>query len=806
MAKKRTSASGKAKKNRSNTKPLVDVVVCLCALFFGVFLLYALLAKDSGTLGQFVCSVSTFLFGVSGSFVLCLTLLFTTFLRLAGYEFFVSKAPLYVTLSSAVLTGVGMHLFDSYYENYKLFDGELAILVAEEGAKGGFLGVFFAKILTSLLSSAGALFFCIAVAILLVFLLFGRTILSFFAVDERAAREKQREKQRESRQSAKQEKAQAKARRVPLVNVNITPRESAAKQKDDTFTDVAGAFVQSTPAPAAKMQQNAAWGEKDTIDKELFETLKRFDDMPAQSVRERTAQEDDEAVSDLKHENLLRFSEDIDEAVERVKKKECAQAIKYAFPSLSLLKLTKKTADTPTKNEMIANAEQLLQTLSNFQIGAHVSNISLGPTIARYELTLDPGVRVSKISRLADDIAMSLAAQSIRIEAPIPGKNAVGVEVPNKTKQLVSLREILADAAFAKSKNPLSVALGRKVAGEPFVLALDSLPHVLIAGATGSGKSVCINDIILSILYHAAPEEVRMILIDPKMVELSVYNGIPHLLLPVVTDPKQAAGALNWAVKQMSERYELFSKMQVRDIHGYNKKMKEQGGETLPKIVIIIDELADLMLVCAQQVEASICRLAQLARAAGIHLVLATQRPSVDVITGLIKANIPSRISFAVSSQVDSRTILDQTGAERLLGKGDMLFSAMGASTIRVQCCFVSDEEITRVVSFLKERAETQYDEKVKEEIDALKPLQNGQKMAYEHDDEFEDEMMDEAIAIARNLGQVSTSLLQRKLRIGYARAGRIVDVMEQRGIVSAAEGSKPRRYLGSRTGGEEEV
>ena len=469
----------------------------------------------------------------------------------------------------------------------------------------------------------------------------------------------------------------------------------------------------------------------------------------------------------------------------------------YEYPPLELLgKPPKKTLKGGAK-ALTDTATKLQKTLYSFGVSAKVENVSVGPAITRYELKPAEGVRVSKIANLADDIALNLAAETIRIEAPIPGKQAVGIEVPNKEKEAVHLREVLGSDEFKENDSKLTVALGKDVAGNIQLADIAKMPHVLIAGSTGSGKSVCINTIITSIIYKSKPSEVKMVMVDPKVVELSVYNGIPHLLIPVVTDPKKAAGALAWAVQEMDNRYNLFAQKGVRDLKGYNKAIeKEEGAGKLPQIVIIVDELADLMMVAAKDVEESICRLAQKARAAGMHLVIATQRPSVDVITGLIKANVPSRIAFAVSSQVDSRTILDSVGAEKLLGKGDMLFFPSGApKPMRVQGAFVSDDEVEKIVDFIKQNGTATYSE------DILETIENGNKtdkelMAESEQDDETDPLLSEAIQTVVETGQASTSFIQRRFKVGYARAGRIIDQMEERGIISGYQGSKPREVL----------
>jgi len=460
----------------------------------------------------------------------------------------------------------------------------------------------------------------------------------------------------------------------------------------------------------------------------------------------------------------------------------------YIYPPIELLK-EGIPHQKVNNNLIIENAKKLEETLKNFAIDAKVVQVSRGPAITRFELQPSPGVKVSRIVSLTDDIALSLAAPSVRIEAPIPGKSAIGIEVPNEKISVVTLREVIDTKKFRESKSDLTIGLGKDIAGNIVIADLSKMPHLLIAGATGSGKSVCINTLIVSLLYKASPDKVKMILIDPKVVELNIYNGIPHLLTPVVTDPKKAAGVLNWAVNEMTERYKAFAENNVRDIEGYNKI---HGIDTMPKIVVIVDELSDLMMVSPAEVEEYICRLAQMARAAGIYLVIATQRPSVDVITGVIKANIPSRISFAVSSQIDSRTILDMSGAEKLLGKGDMLYYPIGESKpIRVQGAFISDKEVEEIVNFLKSNAnEPKYEEIIVESKSTLnKEIE-------------EDELMNDAIKVIVETGQASISMLQRRLRIGYARAARIIDQMEQKGIISGYDGSKPRQILLS----EEEI
>lgn len=474
----------------------------------------------------------------------------------------------------------------------------------------------------------------------------------------------------------------------------------------------------------------------------------------------------------------------------------------YRKPPVTLLRVVRSKGDSGLQEEMKTNAQRLVDTLASFGVQTRIVDISRGPAVTRYELQPSAGVKISRITGLADDIALNLAATGVRIEAPIPGKGAVGIEVPNKDVSTVSLREMIQSDEFDNASSKLSVALGRDITGRVMLADLAKMPHMLIAGSTGSGKSVCINSIIMSLLFKSTPDEVRFLMIDPKVVELGVYNGIPHLLVPVVTEPKKAAGALSWAVTEMMKRYKLFADNSVRDLNGFNAlAARTEGMQPMPQVVIIIDELADLMMAAPNEVQDYICRLAQMARAAGMHLLIATQRPSVDVITGVIKANIPSRIAFAVSSQIDSRTILDMGGAEKLLGRGDMLFSPVGASKpMRVQGCFVTDEEIEAVISFIKNDATSDYDQQIVEDIDnhVVAGGKGGSKTAAADaaSDSDEDDMLMPAIECVVEAGMASTSLLQRRLKLGYARAARIVDQMEARGIVGPFEGSKPRQVL----------
>jgi len=492
--------------------------------------------------------------------------------------------------------------------------------------------------------------------------------------------------------------------------------------------------------------------------------------------------------------------------VEQEAEESLAKAVPdYQYPPLSLLDEAPASDAAGVAGELRANQTRLEDTIRSFGIDASIINVTRGPSVTRYELELDQGVRLNKLTNLADDIALALGASGVRI-APIPDKiSMVGIEVPNKLVTTVSIHEVIGSTAFQDHRSKVAFAVGKDIGGNPIVGNIAKLPHMLIAGTTGSGKSVCTNSLIISMLYKATPEEVRLIMVDPKMVELGIYNGIPHLLIPVVTDPKKAAGALQWAVVEMMKRYRTFSEVGVRKLEEYNAKAEKSDGalEKMPSIVVVIDELADLMLVAAKEVEESICRVAQMGRAAGMHLIVATQRPSADVITGLMKANIPSRIAFAVASSLESRIILDQTGADKLVGRGDMLYFPLGSGKpTRVQGCLISDEEVARVVEFVKNNSgAAQYDEAVMHDIEQnVANNEKGSKgvggSAPEEASGEYDELLPAAIEVVVETGMASVSMLQRRLKLGYSRAARLVDQMEEKGVVGPFEGSKPRQVL----------
>ena len=656
-----------------------------------------------------------------------------------------------------------------------------AYTLGENGMGGGALGTLAAVPLFKMFGKIGTVILSIGVSLILFAVTFGIDISSIVSgwiqsgVDRRKERHEERMQAREEQEEAPRAKARKENRKAYL---NI--------DEDDAPTE----------AEQIKINLNGRDIEEEKGFRKKFKHEK--DDLVPLGMKEKPKMEPDFIEGNL----FKQEEEKKEDKTKQVLQLEHAMAVEeddnYEYPPVELLSKGSKKAIKGGAKALTDVATKLQKTLYSFGVQAKVENVSVGPAITRYELKPAEGVRVSKIANLADDIALNLAAETIRIEAPIPGKQAVGIEVPNAEKETVHFRDVVESDEFQDAKSKLSVALGKDVSGNMAIGDIAKMPHALIAGATGSGKSVCINTIITSIIYKAKPSEVKFVMVDPKVVELSVYNGIPHLLIPVVTDPKKAAGALAWAVQEMDNRYNVFAQKGVRDLKGYNALAeKEEGMGKLPQIVIIIDELADLMMVAAKEVEDSICRLAQKARAAGMHLIIATQRPSVDVITGIIKANVPSRIAFSVSSQVDSRTILDQVGAEKLLGKGDMLFYPSGSpKPSRVQGAFVSDEEVEKIVSFLKSNGEATYNE------DSLESIEHGNKTDKElaaetgDPDDDTDPFLMEAIEVVVETGQASTSFIQRRFKVGYARAGRIIDQMEERGVISGYQGSKPRQVL----------
>ena len=676
-----------------------------------------------------------------------------------------------------------------------------AYLLGSQSKGGGAIGAVAAVPLAKLLGDIGAVILCIGIAIVLVVFTFGINMSEIInRIVEKVEEEKEErreakiaqrqeiQKQRENEPRGTARERRKRERQERIAQKELERQQEKAPMENQIKINFGGRIVDS-------IEEKAGLKKYDHSGEDL-EPLTKQSKYQKQENQEKT-----EFKPDVIENNLFKDVEEQKEEKKRaVLQLEHAMTVEdehYEYPPVEILgKPTKKALKGGAK-ALTDTATKLQKTLYSFGVSAKVENVSVGPAITRYELKPAEGVRVSKIANLADDIALNLAAETIRIEAPIPGKQAVGIEVPNSEREAVHLREVLDSDEFKDGKSKLTIALGKDVAGNIQLADISKMPHVLIAGSTGSGKSVCINTIITSIIYKAKPSEVKFVMVDPKVVELSVYNGIPHLLIPVVTDPRKAAGALAWAVQEMDNRYNLFAEKGVRDLKGYNAAIeKEEGTGKLPQIVIIIDELADLMMVAKNDVEDAICRLAQKARAAGMHLVIATQRPSVDVITGLIKANVPSRIAFAVSSQVDSRTILDSIGAEKLLGKGDMLFFPSGApKPSRVQGAFVTDEEVEKIVDFVKSNGTANYSEDILESIENSNKTDKELAQEQAEDDETDPFLMD-AIQTVVETGQASTSFIQRRFKVGYARAGRIIDQMEERGVISGYQGSKPREVL----------
>ena len=583
----------------------------------------------------------------------------------------------------------------------------------------------------------------------------------------------------------------------PVIEEKIEQRKRSKASIDVPLDEVAP----GEEKPDKKQKSKKKSDETPQL-QEAVETQKIIDEINAANAKNKAERESKKAKTiDEIVEKASEESSDNDadkEKFEVTKEQMKASVEDYCIPPVSLLNLGKHASTKDVSGELKGNAQRLIETLHSFNVEATITDISRGPTVTRYELKPAAGIRISKITNLADDIALNLAATHVRIEAPIPGKAAVGIEIPNTVKNMVYMRELIETPEFSQQRSKLSAGLGKDIAGNCVYCDIVKMPHLLIAGTTGSGKSVCMNSIIVSILYRAKPDEVKFLMIDPKQVEFSRYAGIPHLLVPVVTDAKKASGALGWAVSEMLQRYNKFSETGVRDIDGYNKYVaKHEDMEPMPKICIFIDELADLMMAAPKEVEDSICRLAQMARAAGMHLVIATQRPSVDVITGLIKANISSRIALTVSSQVDSRTILDAGGAEKLLGNGDMLYNPIGASKpIRVQGCFIDDDEIEALCDYIKKQGESEYDENIQKEIDEKAVKDKKSPFEGEEEEENYDPLFEKAAEVVIESGTASTSFLQRKLSVGYARGAKIIDQLQDYGVIGPSEGSKPRKVL----------
>ena len=782
-----------------------DEIIAICLIAVGVFFIIALQTDAAGKIGEMLSDVFKGMFGFVAFFLPYYFIIYGILqlwgkLRHIGIRAVILLVVMYLLMAlanSGRFLGAGFRYqdFSYHYNNGINLDD------------GGAFGMFVGNKIVEWLGLSGLYIICIVGIIICIILMLNTPISRFF--DDIKIKRQKRQIEREER--AKERERQAEAMQQQMAIDMQQPQEPSHTHIDVPKDSRLAAY----DIDPRDFEKNA----------DIKPVLRGFEDDPATKTAKAGGGRASRKRASDKTLQIVGAATDRQEEPEEPKlsNKEAAESKlsksdfletsayeNYKFPPMDLLKRG-KSATLEDANSLRAKAMKLEDTLASFNIDAQVTNVSQGPAVTRYEVHPNSGVKVKGIKSLADDIALRMEAKSIRIEAPIPGKAAVGIEIENDNINMVTAREIIASQEFEEAKSKITFAVGRDIAGKSIVADLKSMPHLLVAGATGSGKSVCINSIITSILYKARPDEVKFVLVDPKVVELSNYNGIPHLLIPVVTDPAKAAAALNWAVAEMDERYRKFAEAGTRDLSSYNayiskKKNKVKDGEVIgpmPQVVIIIDELADLMMAAPSQVEESICRLAQKARAAGMHLIVATQRPSVDVITGVIKANIPSRIAFAVSSQVDSRTILDMAGAEKLVGKGDMLFNPVGSGKpIRVQGCFISDKEVNDVIKFVSDQckdanSETAADSKSKAAT-VLEFIEraNTPEADKARKDDMGDELLPDAIDLVVSAGQASVSMLQRRFRIGYNRAARIIDMMEERQIVGPADGSRPRTVL----------
>ena len=787
---KKDSAKNKEENKRN------DDIKGIIYITIGILLSIAIYTELAGGLSILSRKVIYKIIGIS-SFVLPLYLIYF------GYYNIVSKGNIKITrrifgitliiisITLGAATG-SIHVL----KNVEGFKETWDKIVLYNGINGGFIGHLISYPLSMLIGYTGSYILYIAlwaIGSILVFDITLYDLIHHFKNNKKDFKEKRKIIKEEKKKQNIEEKTQL---------IDTVPKESEREEFINGINNKIKIldFMKTSSLDEDKEEINRSEElKKESQDNKNIFNIAVYDEDKKEAAIDRTENKEEFKSKDEKRTKKEKLeskvkdvvNKEIDTSIEDEKKEEKI----YIHPKVDLLNInTKMKLKSEDKKGLIENAGRLEGILNDFGVDAKVVQVTKGPSVTRFEIQPSPGVKVSKIVNLQDDIALGLAASGVRMEAPIPGKAAIGIEVPNDKQTAVFLREVLDSKEFITSDKKLAFALGKDIAGKCVVGDLSTMPHTLIAGATGSGKSVCINSLIISLLYKYSPKEVRLLMVDPKVVELSVYNGIPHLLIPVVTDPKKAAAALNWAVNEMNKRYKLFADSAVRNIEGYNA-LFDKGiiEEKLPYIVIIVDELADLMMACPGDVEDYICRLAQMARAAGMHLIIATQRPSVDVITGIIKANIPSRISFAVSSGIDSRTILDQTGAEKLLGRGDMLYCPIGENKpLRVQGAFISEEEVENVVKFIKEE-----DTSVEYADEIIEHIENEAKgVSKDGEPEENDELLNEAIKTVIEYNQASTSFIQRKLRIGFNRASRIMDELEDRGIISEKDGSRPRQVL----------
>ncbi len=780
--KKRTNIKNKSKINKKVDKNESLLISGLIILFASVFLLIFANSDATGVFGRWIKSGLVYLFSLGYNIFLFYLLVIALVLLIPKSRPFAKK--LIISLSIIFLSL--LIIFDSSTSLMSSFSAHVSQATESAGelASGGLIGGAFGFLFYRLFGGVGTVIILVIINIINIY-----TLTSIKRAD---IIQKTDDTMNKIQDGIENSVEKIKIKRQEMRNKKILSSDDIFNDEDDIKTINSES---DTNTVTNTNDINLEGFDDDFIDIKINDSSntknteavdKKEDDLKAKE-NPKTDKKPKTIKKEIEKTQKTEETEDNNEEIDIEKEIHKEDIVHYEFPSLDLLKEVEVTNTSSKGKEIKDNIKIIQDTLNNFGVDAKVIGVNSGPTITSYEISLAAGVKVSKILSLSDNLALALATTDIRILAPIPGKSAVGIEVPNKNKDTLLLKEILDSDEFRNLKSKLPLALGKDVTGNTIISSIANMPHLLIAGATGSGKSVCINTIIMSILYKARPDEVKLIMIDPKVVELNVYNNIPHLLIPVVTNAKKAQFSLNWAVQEMEKRYQLFAKNNVKDMQSYNEL--DTITEKMPQIVIIIDELADLMMVAATEVEDAICRLAQMARAAGMHLIVATQRPSVDVITGTIKANIPSRISFQVSSQIDSRTILDMSGAEKLLGKGDMLYYPSNLSKpIRVQGAFVSDKEVKRVCDFIRNQGEANYNQ------DAVESISTNNTSQTMQDDK--DDLYDEAVKLVVADGQASISYLQRKLKIGYSRAARIVDQMEEMGVVSGYDGSKPRKVL----------
>lgn len=778
----RTKSKNNSTKGKKDENTVNPDIVGIAYIATGIILGIAIYSSLAGILSALAQRVSYAVIGVGANAL-------PIYLIYFGFQYIKTRGDIKFNktfIGITILVAVVMLVFGTI--NIQSLDiesdffGNIKLLISDNNdMHGGIISYLICYPLYRAIGAIGTYIILLAFSIIAVILVFDITL---YDLGLKAYNKGEKIRENRKKKLKEREEIQEKQKRENFINI-VEKDESQPKIQNEKE-----AFLSGVNKKIKILDFMKETGEEEEGAPQIKSEISS--DIQIDSFLEKNTQNHGRKKGNLDNEVKDVVNKEIQEQMSEQK-----ELREYKHPSVELLKLNANTKlNSSDKKELIENANKLEEILSNFGVDAKVTQVTKGPSVTRFELQPSPGVKVSKIVNLSDDIALGLAASGIRIEAPIPGKAAVGIEVPNGKQTPVFLREVLENDEFINSKKRLAFALGKDISGKCVVGDLSKMPHTLIAGATGSGKSVCINALIISILYKYNPDEVKLLMVDPKVVELNVYNGIPHLLIPVVTDPKKAAAALNWAVNEMTNRYKLFAEAGVRNMESYNELYNKGVIEQkLPYIVIVVDELADLMMVCPNDVEDYIGRLAQMARAAGMHLVIATQRPSVDVITGVIKANIPSRISFAVSSQIDSRTILDSSGAEKLLGKGDMLYYPVGESKpLRVQGCFISEEEVEQVVSFIKsEQGDTNYEEDI---IDHINNASDSKSIDGNENNDDVDELLNEVINVVVEYGQASTSFIQRKFRIGFNRASRIMDQLEERGIISEKDGSRPRQIL----------